>query len=90
MGSFEKSKFNLSQNFAFEACGLIYRRWTEEYDLLKKVREEKNDRSSDWEELHAIRLQHHTNTEAYWSKLKDEAGLINHTMMYSGDCENLT
>jgi len=59
-----------SEEWWFEAC---YSRWSREFDALKKVKEEKNDGSKDWEQFHAARLAHHTAEEAKWAALKDEA-----------------
>lgn len=57
----------------FEAVGLIYRRWAEEYDLLKKVKAEKPDYKlePDWDQMHQIRLKNHTAEEAKWKQLLD-------------------
>lgn len=54
-----------------EMISLVYRRWSEEYDLLKKVKSEKPDRSKDWHLFHAERLKNHTEREAKWKALLD-------------------
>lgn len=88
MASMDKSKFMLSQDFVFEACGLIYRKWSVEYDLLKKVKAETKVKGEpDWELMHAERLRRHTQTEAKWRRLKDEAADINARMMQGKSCE---
>lgn len=89
MASWDKSKFMLSQNFAFEACGLIYRRWSTEFDLLKQCKAERDDGSPDWKQMHDLRLKHHTQEEAKWKRLSDEAATINSRMMNGKDCENI-
>lgn len=50
---------------------MVYRRWAEEWDLLKKVKEEKYDGSKDWKQFHEHRLNHHTRLEALWRRHKD-------------------
>lgn len=58
---------DLSNEDLFEATSLIYRRWAEEYDLLKRVKNEKDDGSDpDYKQMHQHRLKHHTETEAKW------------------------
>lgn len=65
-----------TREFLFEACSLIYSRWSSEYDLLKSVKAEKDDGSEDWAPLHALRLKNHTEAESKWNKLRIEAAEI--------------
>jgi len=60
---------NISDADAFECTSLVYNRWAQEYDLLKKVKAEVNDGSPDWEQFHALRLKGHTAEEAKWKAL---------------------
>lgn len=53
----------------FEAITLVYRRWAEEYALLKKTKKEKDDGSTDWLQFHNIRLVNHTKAERKWKSL---------------------
>lgn len=77
MSSLDKTSFEVSQDLMFEACSLVYRRWSSEADQLKLVRSEKPDASEpDWEQTHQIRLSNHTRSEALWRRRKDEAALI--------------
>lgn len=62
-----------TREFMFEACSLVYSRWTKEYDLLKAVRKEVNDGSKDWQAFHDHRVKYQIGTEAKWRKLSDEA-----------------
>ncbi len=69
--------YEFSKELAFEACSLVYRKWTEAYDNLKKERESKNDGSRDWEAFHNMRLDYAIKEEARLKKLVDEAAPIN-------------
>lgn len=53
----------------FEVSTLVYRRWADEYDLLKKVKVERDDGQPDWAEMHVVRLKNHTEREAKWKAL---------------------
>lgn len=58
---------DISDHDLFELSSLVYKRWSEEYDLLKQVKAETNDGSDpDYDLMHAARLNHHTNAEAVW------------------------
>lgn len=60
----------ISDEDAFECAALVYSKWAQEYDLLKKVKNETNDgRDPDYEEMHKVRLANHTATEAKWKAL---------------------
>lgn len=54
------------------ASMMVYRRWTEAFDALKKIKAETYDGTPDWQEFHKIRLENHTRDEAKWRKAKDE------------------
>lgn len=53
----------------FEATSLVYSRWAQEFDTLKRVKAETDDGSEDWADFHALRLQNATATEAKWKAL---------------------
>ena len=68
-------KIDVSKEFALEASGLIYRKWSEAFDNLKACKAEKPDykRDPDWDLMHAIRLENGEKELARLKKLVDEA-----------------
>ena len=65
-------KVDLSDEALDAAQALFYRKWSEAFDALKRVKAEKDDGSDDWAEFHAIRL-HNANSEFdKWVKLRAE------------------
>jgi len=61
----------LSNDDLFEVATLVYRRWSEEYDALKKVRRETNDGSPDWEQFHIARLESAAAATNKWRGILD-------------------
>lgn len=60
----------ISDEDMLEIATLVYRRWAEEFFLLKAVKIEKNDGSDpDWEEMHNARLTNHEMAFAKWDAL---------------------
>lgn len=53
----------------FECTVLAYRKWSEAYDALKKVKQETNDGSQDWALFHKARLENTGADEAKWDAL---------------------
>ena len=53
---------------AFECTSLVYRKWAEAFDNLKRVKAEKPNPKvePDWEQFHAIRLKNAIADEAKW------------------------
>lgn len=70
----EKITVEVSREFLFEACALVYSKWTKAYDALKAEKASKDDGSPGWAEFHAERLKNGTTDEAKLRKLVDEAG----------------
>ena len=61
------AKVEISDHDLFELSTLVYKRWAEEYDLLKKVKAETDDGTDpDYELMHETRLGNHAQKEAYW------------------------
>lgn len=73
--------FTVSKAFAFEACGLIYRKWSEAFDNLKAEQNAKDDGTPDWDEFHQHRLEAAKKEEARLKSLVDEAAPINHKIV---------
>lgn len=76
----DKITVEVSKDFLFETCALAHSRWSQEYDLMKKVKAETNDGSKDWEAFHAMRISNHTATLEKWNKLRLEAGELVHKL----------
>jgi hypothetical protein len=70
----EKITVEVSREFLFEACALVYSKWTKAYDALKAERKATDDGSTDWAEFHGERLANANKDEAKLRKLVDEAG----------------
>jgi hypothetical protein len=62
----------ISQELCNEAASLIYRKWSEAYGTLKKVKEEQNDGSKDWPLFHRERLRRAIVEEAQAKVFLDE------------------
>ena len=61
----------------FTVTSLVYSRWSEEYDLLKKVKMETDTGvEPDYAQFHAIRLDNHTKAEATWRALRDRLTVL--------------
>lgn len=60
------AQVEISDHDLFELSALVYRKWSEAYDNLKKVKAEKPDykREPDWDAFHALRLKNATEEEA--------------------------
>lgn len=69
-------QIEINPDLLFEMAALVYHRWSQEYDLLKQVKAEKDDGSPDWAAFHKRRLAHHTTAEAVWAARKDEASKL--------------
>lgn len=69
-----KITVEVSKDFLFEACALVHRKWSAEYDLMKKVKEEKPDGEPDWDAMHALRLANHKAILSEWDRYRLEAG----------------
>lgn len=63
---------DLSAEARLEIVQLVYRRWAEEFDLLKRVKKEKPDGEPDWLLMHETRLRHHTASEKKWKDILEE------------------
>lgn len=71
-----KLSIEITPDLLFEACALVYSRWSKEYEILRAVRLEKNDGSKDWPLFHAARLKAATESEALWNTRRLEAGTL--------------
>jgi hypothetical protein len=60
----------ISQEDLDECIQLVHSRWSQEYDLLKAVKNERSDGSKDWLLFHAERLKNHTEYEAKWNAIR--------------------
>ncbi len=69
-------QIDISNDLLFEACALVYSRWSKTYDALKAVKSETDDGSKDWNLFHKARLDHATKAESEWRSRKDEAGRL--------------
>lgn len=66
----------ISDNDLWECLGVVYRRWADAHDALKKVKAEKNDGSEDWQQFHNARLENTAKEEAKWRELKDRLAAV--------------
>lgn len=63
-------QINIEQDVLDEIINQVYRRWCDEFDLMKKVKAETNDGSPDWQLFHDARIKNSTATLAKWNDLR--------------------
>lgn len=74
----EIKQVGISNADLFELASLVYKRWAQAYDDLKKVKEEKPDYKlePDWDQFHELRLKNGTEEEAKWRAFRDRITIL--------------